>query len=95
MRTHRANADALAASRVIAEQGPIPSHAVVVSKTLGAADRERLTTALLELNAPDRRPLMRKFVSGIFVRFERAGSEHLASLAGMLERTGLEFVEKK
>ncbi len=87
--------EALAASRVVAEQGPIPSHAVVAAKTLGSADRERLTAALLELNAPEHRALMRKFVSGIFVRFERAGSGHLSALAGMLERTGLEFTEKK
>lgn len=87
--------EVLAVSRVIAEQGPIPSHAVVVSKALGAADRERLASALLELNAPEHRPLMRKFVSGIFVRFERAGTGHLAALAGMLDRTGLEFAEKK
>ena len=51
--------------------------------------------ALLELNAPERRPLMRKFVSGIFVRFERTtGDAHLASLNGYLKATQLEFVER-
>lgn len=88
-------AEVIAATRVIAEQGPIPSHAVVVSKTLAAGDRERLASALMALNEPKHRPLMRKFVSGIFVRFERSDSRHLAALAAMLERTGLEFTEKK
>lgn len=82
-------------SRVITAQGPIPSHAVVVSKDVTAKEREALASALMELGTEAYRPLMRKFVSGIFVRFERADGGHLASLAGMLDRTGLEFTEKK
>ncbi len=87
--------EAVEASRVIADQGPIPSHAVVVSKDFTPEDREALAAALMELGSDEYRPLMRKFVSGIFVRFERSDSRHLASLAAMLDRTGLEFTEKK
>jgi phosphonate transport system substrate-binding protein len=87
--------ETLDASRVVASQGPIPSHSVVAARKLSAKDRKKLVAALLELGQPEHRPLMRKFISGIFVRFERAGAAHLESLKQMLERTGLEFTEKK
>lgn len=82
-------------TRVLEKQGPIPSHVVVVSKDLDDATKDQLVAALLELNAPEYRELMRKFVSGIFVRFEAATQEHLQSLENMLELTGFEFTEKK
>lgn len=87
--------EAIGGSRTIAVQGPIPSHAVVVSADMSGEDREALAAALLDLGNEEHRPLMRKFVSGIFVRFERADGRHLESLAEMLKRTGLEFVEKR
>lgn len=87
--------EVLAATRVLEKQGPIPSHAVVVSKDLSSERRDKLVAALLGLGAPDQRDLMRRFVSGIFVRFEPRGAEHLASLDAMLERTGLEYKDKK
>lgn len=87
--------EVLAATRVLDKQGPIPSHAVVVSKDLNIERRDKLVAALMELGAPDKRDLLRKFVSGIFVRFEPRGNEHLASLDAMLERTGLEYKDKK
>lgn len=87
--------EVLANTRVVEQQGPIPSHGVAVAQSLDAATRERLIAALLELNAPERRGLMRKFVSGIFVRFERTNADtHLASLNGYLKTTQLEFVER-
>lgn len=82
-------------TRVLEKQGPIPSHAVVVSKDLDQTLREDLTSALLALNAPEHRDMMRKFVSGIFVRFEAADEKHLAPLEKMIETTGFEFTEKK
>ena len=81
-------------TKVIAQQGPIPSHVVVVSKDLDPVVKETLKNALLELNDSSHRELMRKFVSGIFVRFEPADAAHLKSLERMLEKTGFEFKEK-
>lgn len=87
--------DVLANTRVIEQQGPIPSHGVAVAKSLSAGERERLVSALMALNDPQYRPLMRTFVSGIFVRFEATTQEtHLASLNGFLQSTQLEFVER-
>jgi phosphonate transport system substrate-binding protein len=81
-------------TRVIEEQGPIPSHAVVFSDSLEDPLRTDLKDALLELGDDEHRELMRKFVSGIFVRFEeRTTEEHLGSLNAYLEETGLAFTE--
>lgn len=82
-------------TKVIEQQGPVPSHAVLFAKDLSASDRSSLKDALLSLNAPERRPLMRKFISGIFVGFkETNATEHLAALARYLELTQLAFVER-
>ena len=86
--------EVLANTKVIEAQGPIPSHSVVFSKELDAATRAQLTTALLELGSPELRPLMRKFISGIFVGFQRTtGAEHLGALDAFLNTTQLAFVE--
>ena len=82
-------------TRVIEQQGPVPSHAVLFAKDLAAADRTKLKDALLSLNAAERRPLMRKFISGIFVGFkETTAKEHLGALDKYLELTQLAFVER-
>lgn len=82
-------------TRVIEEQGPIPSHAVVFSKDLSDPLRSELKEALMQLGADEHRELMRKFVSGIFVRFEETTTdEHLASLNDFLDESGLAFTEK-
>ncbi len=87
--------DVLANTRVIEQQGPIPSHGVAVAKALDPESRQRLVEALMALNEPEHRPLMRKFISGIFVRFEPATQEkHLASLNAFLQATQLDFVER-
>ena len=87
--------EVLANTRVLAKQGPIPSHAVVFSKDLKEPLRTQLVNALLQLSDPARRGLMRKFVSGIFVRFAPATTEqHLGTLNRLLELTGLEYTEK-
>lgn len=87
--------EVLANTRVIEQQGPIPSHAVVVSKDLDEPLRSRLVNALLELGDEQYRDLMRKFVSGIFVRFERTTTEeHLGSLDRFLDATGFAFTER-
>ena len=82
-------------TKVIEQQGPVPSHGVLFAKDLSAADRTALKDALLSLNAPEHRPLMRKFISGIFVGFkETTAKEHLAALDKYLELTQLAFVER-
>lgn len=87
--------EVLANTRVIEQQGPVPSHGVAIARSLDAPTRDRLIAAFMELNAAERRPLMRKFVSGIFVRFDKTtGDAHLASLNGYLKTTQLEFVER-
>jgi len=82
-------------TRVIEQQGPIPSHAFVVRKDLDEGVRSDLLDALMELGEPAHRDLMRKFVSGIFVRFEATTTEeHLGALNDFLSRTGLAFTER-
>ena len=81
-------------SRVLEEQGPIPSHAVVFSKDLKEPLRGKLIDALMELGSPQNRELMRKFISGIFVRFEETTTEeHLGALADYLGATGFVFAD--
>lgn len=86
--------EAMQNSRVIARQGPLPSHAVVFAREFSGPDRDALSAALQELGAPEHRALMRKFVSGIFLRFAPAGDAHVAPLEKMLAQTGLAFEEK-
>lgn len=82
-------------TRIIAEQGPVPSHAVVFSKDfLGTPAAEAFETSLLELK-DDKRDLMRKFVSGIFVEFAKTTTaEHVAGLTSALDVTGIKFSDK-
>jgi phosphonate transport system substrate-binding protein len=82
-------------TRVIEQQGPVPSHGVVFSKDLAEPTRGQLQAALMELGNPEQRPLMRKFISGIFVGFQpTTTAEHMGSLNRFLELTGLSFVER-
>ena len=86
--------EVLANAKVIETQGPIPSHSVAFSKELDAATKAQLATALLELGSPELRPLMRTFISGIFVGFQKTtGAEHLGALDAFLSSTQLTFVE--
>lgn len=86
--------EVLAGTRVVQEQGPVPSHAVVFASQLDDATKQRLSDALMELGEPERRDLMRRFISGIFVRFQpTTAEEHLGSLATYLETTRLAFSE--
>jgi phosphonate transport system substrate-binding protein len=86
--------EVLAGTRIVEKQGPIPSHAVVFSKELKEPLRSKLQDALMELGAPEHRGLMRKFISGIFVRFQPTTTEeHLASLNRFLQATRLAYTE--
>jgi len=87
--------EVLANTRVIEQQGPIPSHGVAFAKGLDEQTKAQLKESLLELGMPEHRELMRKFISGIFVSFKpTTAQEHLASLNRYLELTNLDFVER-
>lgn len=87
--------EVLGATRIIESQGPIPSHAVVFGKTLEEPLRSQLRDALMALGEPEHRVLMRKFISGIFVRFQPATtSEQLAALQQSLQATNLQYTER-
>jgi phosphonate transport system substrate-binding protein len=86
--------EVLAGARVLLEQGPIPSHAVVFSKDIKDPVRRQLRDALMELGQPEHRDLMRRFISGIFVSFKTTSTEeHLGTLNNYLVSTGLQFSE--
>lgn len=86
--------EVLDATKVIEQQGPVPSHSVVFAKQMDAKTKQQLKDALLELGKPEHRDLMRKFISGIFVGFKATtAEEHLATLAKYLDTTQLAFVE--
>ena len=87
--------EVLAGTKVIDQQGPIPSHAVVFAKDFDPAAKTQLREALLELGNPEQRMLMRKFISGIFVGFKpTTADQHLAALDKFLGQTQLAFVER-
>lgn len=86
--------EVLDGTKVVEQQGPVPSHSVVFAKQLDPQTKQRLKDALLELGKPEHRDLMRKFISGIFVGFRPTTAEqHLAALAKYLDTTQLAFVE--
>jgi phosphonate transport system substrate-binding protein len=87
--------EVLAGTKVIEQQGPIPSHAVVFARDLDAGSKAALRDALLDLGKPEHRGLMRKFVSGIFVAFKPTTAEqHLGALDKFLGQTQLAFLER-
>ncbi|MGH7816555.1 MAG: hypothetical protein ACREOR_04125, partial [Candidatus Binatia bacterium] len=87
--------EVLAATRIIEEQGPIPSHAVVLSKELKEPLRSRAVQSIAKLGAPEHRELMRSFISSIFVGFKpTTANEHLASLVKYLKLANLKFTER-
>lgn len=87
--------EVLAGTKIIEQQGPIPSHAVLFARDLDQAARTQLRDALLDLGKPEHRGLMRKFVSGIFVGFKPTTAEqHLGALDTFLGQTQLAFTER-
>lgn len=87
--------DVLANTKVIAEQGPIPSHGVVFSKDIDPEVKQNLKAAMLKLGQDDAsRQIMKKLVSAIFVGFrETMAEKHLTALTSALQATGLSFTE--
>ena len=87
--------EVLGATRIIETQGPIPSHAVVLSKELKEPLRSRAVQTVSRLGAPDQRELMRSFISSIFVGFKpTTAAEHLGSLNRYLKLANLKFTER-
>ena len=83
-------------TKIIHEQGPIPSHGVIFNNEIDPSVKENLKAALLEIGNDDSsRQIMRDLVSAIFVGFqETTAEEHLASLNRALNATGLAFTEE-
>ena len=87
--------EVLNGTRVIATQGPVPSHGVVFADGFAETpEGVALKAALLDLKG-EHKDLMRKLVSGIFVEFAQTSTEeHVAGLSGALDLTGIRFNEK-
>jgi phosphonate transport system substrate-binding protein len=83
-------------TKIIHEQGPIPSHGVVFSKEMESDAKNKIKSALLEIGKDDdTKQIMRKLVSAIFVGFEEtSATHHLENLQKALEITGLKYTEK-
>ena len=87
--------EVLASTRVIEQQGPIPSHAVVLSKELKEPLRSRVIQAIVKLGQAEHRDLMRSFISSIFVGFKpTTATEHLGSLTRYLKLARLKYTER-
>jgi len=87
--------EVLGGTRIIETQGPIPSHAVVLSRELKEPLRGRVVQSVNQLGAPEQRDLMRSFISSIFVGFKATtASEHLGSLQKYLKLANLKFTER-
>ena len=82
-------------TRMLESQGPLPSHGVVLGKSLEEPLRSKVVVAIEGLSDPEYRTLMRSFISGIFVGFRRTNAtEHLATFRSYLDLTGLTFTER-
>jgi phosphonate transport system substrate-binding protein len=87
--------EVLDSTRTIEQQGPIPSHAVVLSKELKDPLRARTVQAISKLGALEHRDLMRSFISSIFVGFKpTTAEEHLGPLDRYLKLVGLKYTER-
>jgi phosphonate transport system substrate-binding protein len=87
--------EVLAGTRIVAQQGPIPSHAVVLSKELKEPLRGRAVQTITRLGASEHHELMRSFISSIFVGFKpTTANEHLGSLQKYLKLANLKFTER-
>jgi len=87
--------EVLSTTRTIEEQGPIPSHAVVLSKELKEPLRSQTIQTIMKLGGPEHRDLMRSFISSIFVGFKPTTAvEHLGSLQRYLKLAGLRYTER-
>ncbi len=83
--------EALENSKIIEENGPNPSHVVLISNTLPKDVKKKLWNALKDLNKEPEK--VQKFVSAIFVKFGvKKADDHLEPLMDALRDTGLDKV---
>ena len=87
--------EVLSSTRVLEQQGPIPSHGVVFSKELKEPLRSNVAQAIMKLSSPEHRDLMRSFISSTFVGFKpTTAAEHLGSLTRYLKLARLKYTER-
>ena len=87
--------EVLSSTRILEQQGPVPSHGVVFSKELKEPLRSRVAQAIMKLGQPEHRALMRSFISSLFVGFKPTTSaEHLGSLTRYLKLARLKYMER-
>jgi phosphonate transport system substrate-binding protein len=87
--------EVLGSTRVLEQQGPIPSHAVVLSKELKDPLRARVIQAITRLSQPEHRDMMRSFISSLFVGFKpTTTAEHLGPLMHYLKLARLKYTER-
>ena len=83
--------EALENSKIIEENGPNPSHVVLISNTLPKDVKKKLWNALKDLNKEPEK--VQKFVSAIFVKFGvKKAEDHLEPVIDALRDTGLNNV---
>lgn len=88
------SAEEQAQIKVIAKQGPVPSHCIAAKNSLSQALRDRIQTALLKLNEPDHKELLRS-VYGAQQIVATTHDQHVLALAKALEQTGLDYPLKE
>lgn len=87
--------EVLSSTRVLEQQGPIPSHAVVLSKELKDPLRTEVVQAIMKLSHPEHRDMMRSFISSLFVGFKpTTTAEHLGPLTRYLKLARLKYTER-
>jgi len=83
--------EALENSKIIEENGPNPSHVVLISNALPKDVKKKLWYALKDLNKEPEK--VQKFVSAIFVKFGvKKAEDHLEPVIDALRDTGLDNV---
>jgi len=80
--------------KVISKQGPVPTHCLAAKSTLSKALRAKIQTALLKLNQPEHKDLL-KSVYGAEKIVATTHEQHVAALAKALALTGLDYPLKK
>lgn len=80
--------------KVIARQGPVPTHCIAVKNTLSKPVIDKIRAALMKLNEPQHKDLL-KSVYGSQQLVPVTHDEHTGALAKALEQTGLDDQLKK
>lgn len=76
--------------KVVTKQGPVPTHCIAVKNDLSADLRAKISAALMKLNAPEHKDLL-KSVYGSQQLVPVTHDAHTAALAHALKQTGLDY----